>query len=220
MSDLGWAWVPPGNHAVTSECRAGGCVRRKAHAVRAPERVISRPAARSSLPTSAFASLKARASIGPDGGTPTCHSLVRPGVILHRRCPVLRTHCSSCSMVPLPCHSVSMPGSQCIHGAHQRHPACRSLILPDRPAHVAHAYAEPDRRLNAASAEPSDTLCQLSALREAEQGAGSIPDWLYVTRARVGALPGWLYSCQATPPRLPWGRKADSPGILWSWRLH
>ena len=54
-------------------------VRSKAHAVGTPERVISRPAALSSLPTSAFASLKARASIGPDGGTPTCHSLVRPG---------------------------------------------------------------------------------------------------------------------------------------------
>lgn len=44
-----------------------------------PERVISRPAASVALPTSALASRKARASMGPDGGTPTCHTLVRPG---------------------------------------------------------------------------------------------------------------------------------------------
>lgn len=45
----------------------------------APDRVISRPAADSSLPTRALASLKASASMGPEGGTPTCHSFVRPG---------------------------------------------------------------------------------------------------------------------------------------------
>ena len=50
------------------------------HAVRGvPERVISRPAASVSLPTRALARRKARESMGPEGGTPMCHSLVLPG---------------------------------------------------------------------------------------------------------------------------------------------
>ncbi len=44
-----------------------------------PERVISRPAASVSLPTRALARRKARESMGPEGGTPMCHSLVLPG---------------------------------------------------------------------------------------------------------------------------------------------
>lgn len=45
----------------------------------APESVISRPAAWEGLPTKALAKRKARLSIGPEGGTPTCQSFTLPG---------------------------------------------------------------------------------------------------------------------------------------------
>jgi hypothetical protein len=44
-----------------------------------PERVISSPAQLEGLPKRALARRKARLSMGPEGGTPTCHSLVLPG---------------------------------------------------------------------------------------------------------------------------------------------
>lgn len=53
-----------------------------------PDSVISSPAAPSSLPTRALASLKARESMGPEGGTPICHSLILPG----QSCTHARTH--------------------------------------------------------------------------------------------------------------------------------
>jgi hypothetical protein len=44
-----------------------------------PVRPNSSAAASAGLPTSALASLWWRLSMGPEGGTPTCHSLTRPG---------------------------------------------------------------------------------------------------------------------------------------------
>lgn len=44
-----------------------------------PDSVNSRPAACESLPTKALARRKARESMGPEGGTPMCHSFVLPG---------------------------------------------------------------------------------------------------------------------------------------------
>ena len=65
-----------------------------------PDKVISSPAACSSLPTKALASLNATESMGPEGGTPMCHSFVRPGQSCRLTCGVLLYNlvmaCMSC----------------------------------------------------------------------------------------------------------------------------
>ena len=74
---LSAACVPVHPALASHHCRQG--VRRCSATQSPPCSVIWRPAALLSFPTRALASRKARASMGPEGGTPMCHSPTRPG---------------------------------------------------------------------------------------------------------------------------------------------
>ena len=105
-----------------------------------PDRVISSPAACSSLPTNALASLNATESMGPEGGTPMCHSFVRPGQSCRLTCGVLLYNlvmaCMSCcdclcSNAYLDCSAHVLNAMGVMHATF----ACGALTQPSTADH-------------------------------------------------------------------------------------